>query len=177
MNPEWQFLLDTVVRWLPYIGIIILIPVLVAFSRCIFRGSCRNGPIQKLNSQTDADDEMFSWMEGGNKNSIETKKLTTKSLPNLNDNISDDIFKSISLTRDASGIATVHSKESINESVKEIDPGLCSLCQKVYSEVTAIKNLPCSHHFHQECAEEWFGKRGYCPKCIQTSSASVLNAL
>lgn len=177
MSPEWQFLLDTVVRWLPYIAVIIFIPVLVAMSRCIFRGSCRNGPIQKFDSQ--ADEEMFKWMEGGNGSRIrkaeilKTSKLLTKSLPNLSDNISDDIFKSISLTRDPSGIATV---QNVSENALEIDPGLCSLCHKVYSELTAINNLPCSHHFHQECAEEWFGKRGYCPKCIQPSSVSVFNA-
>lgn len=184
MSPEWQFLLDTVVRWLPYIAVIILIPILVLLSRCLFKGACRNGPVQKLGSQ--ADDEMFSWMETGtgkknsnnNKNNtkpsnfIRTEILKSaqtnrhKSLPNLQDNSSDDIFKSISLTRDASGIA----------SVSNVDPGICAICQSIYTDENGVKEMPCTHHFHQECAEDWFGKRGYCPKCIQPSSASVLAA-
>ena len=180
MSPEWQFLLDTVIRWLPYIAVIILIPILVLLSRCLFKGACRNGPIQKLGSQVD--DEVFNWMEcgGGKKSStvIRTKILKSsntqkhKSLPNLQDNTTDDIFKSISLTRDPSGIATV----SIEGISSEIDPGVCSLCEKVYTVGKVAKDLPCSHNFHQDCAEDWFSKRGYCPKCIQPSSASVLRA-
>lgn len=182
MNPEWQFLLDTVVRWLPYIAVIILIPVLVLMSRCLFKGACRNGPIQKLGSQ--ADEEMFSWMEAGGKHNTNKSILHTeilksakttgtnrhKSLPNLQDNTSsDDIFKSISLTRDPSGVATAFKAESDYS-------GVCSICQNVRTEDNSLKEMPCTHQFHQDCAEDWFGKRGYCPKCIQPSSASVLKA-
>ena len=186
MSPEWQFLLDTVVRWLPYIAVIIMIPILVMISRCLFKGSCKNGPVQKLDSQADV--EVFNWMESGKRNTgIRTeisKSLKTnqsyrhKSLPNLPDSTSDDIFKSISLTRDPSGIATVNSRDQMTEitTAPKIDPGVCSLCHQVYTDENVIKNLPCSHHFHQECAEDWFSKRGYCPKCIQPSSASVVNA-
>lgn len=199
MGPEWQFLLDTVVRWLPYIGVIILIPVMVAIGRCVFKGSCRNGPVQKLGSQTD--EELFMWMEtadrkqGGKGTVIKTDILKSaktncnnnnynnnhhKSLPNLQDNNSDDIFRSICLTRDSSGISTVDYVNNNNikksKGAIEFDPGLCALCQKVYSEENVARNLPCSHHFHQKCAEEWFAVRGYCPKCIQPSSVSILNS-
>lgn len=171
MSSEWQFLLDTVVRWLPYIAVIIFIPFAVLLVRCLSKGACRNGPIQKINSYND---EEF-WIGDGDFMKANKTKLESlnkhKSLPNLQDNIgSNDIFRSVSLTRENS-----HLPSRKPETSQATERGICALCQTVYTENNLVKNLPCSHHFHQKCAEDWFSKRGYCPKCIKPSSASIIN--
>lgn len=173
MSPEWKFLLDTVIRWLPYIAVIILIPIAVLIVRCLFKGACRNGPVQKLNSF--ADEEY--WI--GSKEILQIRKQNLiklessnkhKSLPNMQDNYSSsDIFRSVSLTREES-----FSSLKEDSAIEKIGPGICSICHDVYSDANVGRSLPCSHHFHQKCAEDWFGKRGYCPECIRPSSASVI---
>lgn len=170
MNPEWRFLMDTVVRWLPYIAVILFIPFSVLLVRCLSKGSCRNGPVQKLNSFTD--EEFWAgdqdYLKKRQIEALKTEHLQKhKSLPHLQENHSqtDEVFKSVNLTRDPSGHASV---EPIN--VHSSERGICSLCQTIYTELETAKNLPCSHHFHQKCAEDWFSKRGYCPQCIRPSS-------
>ena len=165
MNPKWELVFDTVVRWLPYIGIIILIPIAVFLVRCISKGACRNGPIVKM----DMDEEY--WM--GDLTMLDAKKLNLeslnkhKSLPNLHDSCnSDDIFRSVSLTRQSSNLQ-LHDQE--------IDRGICLICNTVYMENEVAKNLLCSHFFHQKCADDWFSKRGHCPQCIRPSSVSIMN--
>ena len=176
MSPEWQFLLDTIARWLPYIAVIIFIPVAVLLVRCLSKGAaCRNGPVQKLNSFND--EEFWVGDERALKfNRKENLKLESfnkhKSSPNLQDNYSSsDVFRSVSLTRETSGI---ESRDPQSVDPQEIERGLCALCQTVYTENNVARNLPCSHHFHQKCAEDWFSKRGYCPQCIKPSSVSII---
>lgn len=173
MSPEWQFLLDTVVRWLPYIVVIIFIPFAVLLVRCLSKGACRNGPVQKFNSFADeeywiGDNERV--MRMANKQPLKLESFNRhKSLPNLHDNHSSiDVFRSVTLTREPSGLAS----QSPNES-QEIERGICWLCRSIYTENDLARNLPCSHHFHQKCAEDWFSKRGYCPQCIKPSSVSI----
>lgn len=171
MSPEWQFLLDTVVRWLPYIAVIIFIPFAVLLVRCLSNGACRNGPVQKIASFND--EEFWIGDERTLRSNKKPLKLESKSLPNLPDNYStSDVFRSVSLTRDASGLASQDPTD--HETTQEIERGLCSLCQTIYTEDNVVRNLPCSHHFHQKCAEDWFNKRGYCTQCIKPSSASVI---
>ena len=175
MSPEWQFLLDTVVRWLPYIAIIIFIPIIVLLIRCLSDGACRNGPVQKINSFNDEEfwigDERA--LRTANKHQLKLESFNKhKSLPNLQDNHSStDVFRSVTLTREPSGLA---SQQSDAAKSQEIERGLCSLCQTIYTENNLERNLPCSHHFHQKCAEDWFSKRGYCPQCIKPSSVSII---
>lgn len=178
MNPEWKFLLDTVVRWLPYIGVIIFIPFAVMLVRCLSKGACRNGPVQKLNSFTDEEywmgDRDVLGLRQKKNNDVKLQSTNRhKSLPNMQDNASSsDIFRSVSLTREESEIAS--DKEFEEDSDYETGPGMCALCRTVYSETNVARNLPCSHHFHQKCAEDWFSKRGYCPQCIRPSSVSII---
>ena len=167
MNPEWEFLLDTVIRWLPYIAVIVFIPAAVLTVRCFSKGACRNGPIVKSVSYND--EEFWVGDLAALKMRRENLQDKTKSLPNLQEN-SSDIFRSVSLTREASG--TVSREEFTTEPAKE--HGICSLCSTVYSENNVSKKLPCTHHFHQKCAEDWFSKRGYCPQCIRPSSVSII---
>lgn len=41
----------------------------------------------------------------------------------------------------------------------------CIICYEHYHEGNNIKFLPCDHHFHQECIDEWFNVRDCCPLC------------
>ena len=176
MNPEWQFLLDTMIRWLPYIAVVIFIPIAVLLVRCLSKGAaCRNGPLQKIASY--ADEEY--WMGDNDMLRLKHHKSTKtssldrhKSLPNMQENYaSSDIFRSVSLTREES-IGSL--SDQVSRTITDIGPGLCSRCCTVYSDINVARNLPCSHHFHQKCAEDWFNKRGYCPQCIRPSSVSVI---
>jgi len=41
----------------------------------------------------------------------------------------------------------------------------CVICYENYRSGTNIKFLPCDHHFHSECIDEWFHVRDSCPLC------------
>ena len=150
MNSEWKFLLDTVVRWLPYIAVLVFVPLFFAVGRYFFKGMCRNGPIQRTES---IQDEEF---RAGTKQTDWLDKH--KSLPNMTE--SDEIFRTVNLSASP---------------VKKGHRGVCMLCTRTYNQDNVATSLPCEHHFHHKCAEDWFSRRGYCPQCIRPSSASVLN--
>lgn len=41
----------------------------------------------------------------------------------------------------------------------------CTICYDDYKVGTGIKILPCNHHFHSECIDEWFNVKDSCPLC------------
>lgn len=41
----------------------------------------------------------------------------------------------------------------------------CVICYENYRNGASIKFLPCDHHFHSECIDEWFHVRDSCPLC------------
>lgn len=41
----------------------------------------------------------------------------------------------------------------------------CTICFDDYREGVGIKFLPCNHHFHEECIDEWFNIKDSCPLC------------
>ncbi|KAK1350264.1 Ring finger domain-containing protein [Hamiltosporidium tvaerminnensis] len=41
----------------------------------------------------------------------------------------------------------------------------CSICLNDYNTNDKIKVLPCNHHFHQTCIDEWFNVDDICPLC------------
>lgn len=41
----------------------------------------------------------------------------------------------------------------------------CVICYENYRPGNLIKFLPCEHHFHSECIDEWFHVRDACPLC------------
>lgn len=166
MNPEWKFLVDTVIRWLPYIAIILLIPFAVLLVRCMTKGACRNGPVQKLNSFADEEfwigDQDYLKDKRQRLEALKTENIQKhKSLPHLPvTSQSEDVFKSVNLTADPSGHSSVEPAPTANRIV-------CSICRNAYNESELINNLPCSHHFHHKCADDWFTKHDYCPQCIR----------
>lgn len=41
----------------------------------------------------------------------------------------------------------------------------CTICFEQYEEGTPIKFLPCEHHFHCSCVDEWLNLKDTCPLC------------
>lgn len=41
----------------------------------------------------------------------------------------------------------------------------CTICLSDYNEGDKIKSLPCQHHFHLGCIDEWFNVDDICPLC------------
>lgn len=41
----------------------------------------------------------------------------------------------------------------------------CTICLNDYDENDQIKLLPCKHHFHKECIDDWFNVDDICPLC------------
>jgi len=42
----------------------------------------------------------------------------------------------------------------------------CSVCQEGYTEGQAIRTINhCSHRFHKNCIDIWFGRNVHCPDC------------
>lgn len=48
--------------------------------------------------------------------------------------------------------------------IKEED-AQCTICLTPYIEKDKIRRLPCKHHFHMACIDEWFGIDDVCPLC------------
>mmetsp|Transcript_19676 Transcript_19676/g.47718 ORF Transcript_19676/g.47718 Transcript_19676/m.47718 type:complete len:183 (-) Transcript_19676:52-600(-) len=42
----------------------------------------------------------------------------------------------------------------------------CAICMEQYFENQAMSKLPCSHTFHQTCAEQWLSRSSTCPVCM-----------
>lgn len=43
----------------------------------------------------------------------------------------------------------------------------CSICLEMYYEPTKLKILPCRHHFHSTCIDDWFEVEETCPLCMK----------
>ncbi|KAI5147959.1 hypothetical protein ENBRE01_0019 [Enteropsectra breve] len=41
----------------------------------------------------------------------------------------------------------------------------CTICFDDYRPGNSVKFLPCDHHFHMECIDEWFNIKDSCPLC------------
>ncbi|KAI5191714.1 hypothetical protein NECID01_1595 [Nematocida sp. AWRm77] len=41
----------------------------------------------------------------------------------------------------------------------------CTICLTPYALKDKIRKLPCKHHFHMTCIDEWFGVDDVCPLC------------
>lgn len=43
----------------------------------------------------------------------------------------------------------------------------CSICLGWYEQSDELRILPCTHHFHLGCADEWFKITATCPLCVR----------
>lgn len=48
--------------------------------------------------------------------------------------------------------------------VKEED-AMCAICLSPYEKNDKLRHLPCRHHFHSECIDQWLLKNKSCPFC------------
>jgi hypothetical protein len=44
----------------------------------------------------------------------------------------------------------------------------CSICLVPYEVDISVRTLPCCHHYHQQCIDQWLLKRDSCPLCART---------
>lgn len=49
----------------------------------------------------------------------------------------------------------------------------CVICYENYCDGCSVKFLPCDHHFHTECIDEWFNVRDSCPLCKKSINMLV----
>jgi hypothetical protein len=45
------------------------------------------------------------------------------------------------------------------------DDGACAICLDEFTGGDVVADLPCNHHFHADCAREWFDVKPQCPYC------------
>ena len=43
----------------------------------------------------------------------------------------------------------------------------CGICLEDYNEDVVLKRLPCLHHFHAACIDDWLRVNAKCPFCVQ----------
>ncbi|KAF2627649.1 hypothetical protein BU25DRAFT_341004 [Macroventuria anomochaeta] len=59
-------------------------------------------------------------------------------------------------------------KEKHPDSLLTTDP-VCAICLDEFDEDAQIRGLRCSHAFHAQCLDEWFGRYNeFCPLCHRT---------
>jgi len=49
----------------------------------------------------------------------------------------------------------------------------CSVCLTDYCKGDVLRRLPCGHHFHCQCVDEWLSQNKLCPLCRQDIAPSV----
>lgn len=48
------------------------------------------------------------------------------------------------------------------------EPGAsCAVCLSEYDVGDRLRRLPCGHHFHRRCADEWMRRSKRCPLCVR----------
>lgn len=47
------------------------------------------------------------------------------------------------------------------------EDAVCPICLQEYLDQVQIRVLPCRHHFHLQCADEWFRLQATCPLCVR----------
>ncbi|KAK1387701.1 hypothetical protein POM88_015879 [Heracleum sosnowskyi] len=53
----------------------------------------------------------------------------------------------------------------IEARIKSGEDAICYICKEKYKNIFEIKQLPCSHFFHQECIDKSLKMDGICPLC------------
>ena len=73
--------------------------------------------------------------------------------------------KRASEAAEGSEIAQLETKTLSSEACTECE-GVCAVCQCEWEEGDEVRVLPCGHHFHTGCVDQWLGKhRACCPLC------------
>lgn len=59
----------------------------------------------------------------------------------------------------------------------KVEDATCAICLSPYEKNDKLRHLPCKHHFHSECIDQWLLKNKSCPFCkrnidqVDTASA------
>ncbi|KCV68198.1 hypothetical protein H696_05127 [Fonticula alba] len=48
------------------------------------------------------------------------------------------------------------------------DDALCAICLGDYEPGETFRRLPCKHHFHMRCIDQWLPVNKHCPLCMQS---------
>ncbi|KAJ1330686.1 hypothetical protein BSLG_009138 [Batrachochytrium salamandrivorans] len=56
------------------------------------------------------------------------------------------------------------------------EDALCVICLAEYEDREPLRQLPCGHHFHVECIDEWLHVNAKCPLCVRDLEASPAKA-
>eukprot|EP00644_Phytophthora_capsici_P001339 jgi/Phyca11/542817/estExt2_Genewise1Plus.C_PHYCAscaffold_100213 len=51
----------------------------------------------------------------------------------------------------------------------------CCICLNDYEASQSLRVLPCAHHFHKECVDEWLLVNSTCPTCRKSIFDAVDN--
>lgn len=52
-----------------------------------------------------------------------------------------------------------------SESKVKTEDAMCAICLSPYEAGDRLRHLPCHHHFHSECIDQWLIKNKSCPFC------------
>ena len=53
------------------------------------------------------------------------------------------------------------------------DDNTCSICLMEYEQGDDLRYLPCQHHFHVACIDQWLEQNGTCPLCRKKVTEEV----
>ena len=57
------------------------------------------------------------------------------------------------------------------------DHASCSICLEDYATDDLLKQLPCSHHFHSVCIDDWLRVNAKCPYCVKNLKSAEENVI
>jgi len=56
--------------------------------------------------------------------------------------------------------------EKFEEGKMDKEDAVCVICLNEYTANENLKRLPCNHHFHPNCIDEWLHINKHCPLCM-----------
>lgn len=66
--------------------------------------------------------------------------------------------------------STAPGKRDYGNATVDEDEATCIICLQDYADGTDIRVLSCGHHFHKDCADQWFKIQATCPLCVRSIS-------
>ncbi|KAJ2465012.1 hypothetical protein EV174_006724, partial [Coemansia sp. RSA 2320] len=58
----------------------------------------------------------------------------------------------------------------------DLEDRMCAICLSDYEDGEILRLLPCSHHMHQSCVDEWLHINRSCPLCKREATATAAEA-